>query len=260
MTFEEFDKAGSHELRAEAKTCFENDLGMTGSWDRRAARLIEAQFYMQELDRRDEDKERQHSRRIEKRDLLLEVWVIALICGEIILSVVGIWLAIKQGNDDDTLMEKQTAVLEGLSKSMNTTLETMKSVNDRMAVEIARSAQGQLSFSIDVPRRTIILSNHTNFDVTVWGYQLESRQPVLEKQPVPVARGGSAELPGDALMAEARASKKESLGLTFLVKDDIGNEFVTEGLIVNIMPNGSVGGGETNPFTRAKKWSEDSKR
>jgi hypothetical protein len=53
MTFEEFEKASLRQLRAETKSLFDAAQEMGGgSGERRSASLIEAQFYMQELDRR----------------------------------------------------------------------------------------------------------------------------------------------------------------------------------------------------------------
>jgi len=85
MTFEEFENATDEELKAEAKNCFETS---GGTWDRMTKHLLEAQFYMQELDRRGDAVERKHIRGIERRELILELIIIALILGEIVL---GLW-------------------------------------------------------------------------------------------------------------------------------------------------------------------------
>jgi hypothetical protein len=99
MTFEQMEKAKRPELRAEAKKCFEIAQDNATVNEYQAAKMLEAQFYMQELDRR-------HDSWIERRDFWLELAVIMLILAEIILSVYGIRLAIKQGHDEDLLMDK----------------------------------------------------------------------------------------------------------------------------------------------------------
>jgi hypothetical protein len=57
MTFEVFEKAKARELRTQAKVCFDGAQEMAGgAWERRLAKLIEAQFYMAEIDRRHDNK------------------------------------------------------------------------------------------------------------------------------------------------------------------------------------------------------------
>lgn len=47
MTFEEFAKADSDKLTEMAKACFDNSQEMAGgAWERRVAKLLEAQFYV----------------------------------------------------------------------------------------------------------------------------------------------------------------------------------------------------------------------
>jgi len=119
MTFEQFERASPEELKAQAKQCFDliNDAQIVNEFQ--VAKLLEAQFYMQELDRREDS-------RIAIRDFRLEVAVIALIFIEIILSVAGILLAIKQGNGEDKLMDKQNTILANLQNSTSDTGEAMK--------------------------------------------------------------------------------------------------------------------------------------
>jgi hypothetical protein len=53
MTFEEFEKATPDDLRVEAKQCFDRG-NENPSWGGGPTLLVQAQFYMQELDRREE--------------------------------------------------------------------------------------------------------------------------------------------------------------------------------------------------------------
>jgi hypothetical protein len=119
MTFEEFEKAKDHDLKRETKNCFDrfNDPNL-GSLDKPAI-LLEAQFYMQELGRREDS-------RIASRDFLLEGGVIFLIFIEIMLSIYGVKLALKQGTDEDRLMDKQNAILTNLQNSTADTAAAMK--------------------------------------------------------------------------------------------------------------------------------------
>ncbi|MGH9647894.1 MAG: hypothetical protein ACRD4E_13875 [Bryobacteraceae bacterium] len=105
MTFGEFEKAKPKALREMARECFDRaqDPSMCSSPEASNALMAEAQFYMAEMDRR-------KGSWIALRDFALEIVVIVLIGGEIML-------AIKQGKDEDTLMDKQNGILTTLQKS-----------------------------------------------------------------------------------------------------------------------------------------------
>src|ERR1700687_6169780 len=102
MTFEEYEKASKRVLRAQAKESFDQ-ANQNASWGGAPTLLLQAQFYMQELDRR-------HDSLISLRDLILEIIVISLIGGEI-------WLGWRQGTDEALLMNRQNKILANLDKS-----------------------------------------------------------------------------------------------------------------------------------------------
>jgi hypothetical protein len=87
----------------------------------RLAYLMEAQFYQTELDWRQEERDRRHDSRVEWRSFGLEIAVIVLILGEIILSVYGIRLPIKEAKDDALVMDRQNNILSNLQTSTQTT-------------------------------------------------------------------------------------------------------------------------------------------
>ena len=111
MNFEEYEKATRSTLRAQAKRCFDI-ANADPSWGGSPALLLQAQFYMQELDRR-------HDSWISLRDLMLEILVILLISGEF-------WLGWRQGIDEDALMNKQDAILANLEKSTSATADLVR--------------------------------------------------------------------------------------------------------------------------------------
>ena len=93
MTFEEFEKAKPRELRAKAKSYFEAAQAPGHTGERVTSFLLEAQFYMGEIDRR-------HDSWISLRDLVLEIVVILLIGWEIF-----------EGNKQASVLDKQLTVL-----------------------------------------------------------------------------------------------------------------------------------------------------
>jgi hypothetical protein len=111
MRAEDFDKATIRQLQARADTCFDlagspleepkflNPGGMPGDvGDAAKLRLLlEAQFYVAAVVRKRDEK-------VARRDFWLEVAVIILIGIEIILSIIGIRIAIKEGKDQATIL------------------------------------------------------------------------------------------------------------------------------------------------------------
>lgn len=106
MTFEEFEKAKPEELKQTAKSCFDMLGASSGSWDRKAVKLIEAQFYLSEIDRRNAEIERQEDRRIASRSHRMELIIIALIIGEIVIGIFGIWLGFREGKEQAVILER----------------------------------------------------------------------------------------------------------------------------------------------------------
>ena len=116
MTFEQFENAKSKELRAESKACFDHamDAGGGGAWELRAAKLLEAQFYMSELDRR-------HDGNIARRDFRMELVVIALIGLELVAASVGMLIGVRESNEQAKLLQKQTTAIENVEKAARNT-------------------------------------------------------------------------------------------------------------------------------------------
>lgn len=112
MNFEEFEKAKAADLKRMAKERFEESQSESLLGEQKVSLLLEAQFYVSELDRR-------ISGRIAIRDLVLEIIVIVMIGLEILL-------AIKQGKDEDRSMDKQNAILGSLQQSTSATASTMQ--------------------------------------------------------------------------------------------------------------------------------------
>jgi hypothetical protein len=267
MTFEEFEHADGEQLRQLAKACYEEGSGI-GSWDQRAAKLLEAQFYEQELDRREENRERAHTRWAEGRSFLLEVAVIVLILGEIALSIYGIELAIKQGNDEDALMIKQNAVLEQVERNMAATAsllraeeETMQATNSAIRAQLARMSQVNLSVDIDIAKKTYTLLNYSASEIQVWGRSFNSKKAVFFTKPMTAGRGQSVSIPADEFVDLLSGSKSTrdtapTIPVTIFLTDDLGNKFVWRAEHAVTWNDGKFGG-ITSPTAgvRMEDWS-----
>ena len=80
MNTEEFEKATEKDLRRNANECF--DKLRDGGSQEHPALLLSAQFYMDEIERREHD-------RVARRDLVLELVVILLIGLELYFGITG---------------------------------------------------------------------------------------------------------------------------------------------------------------------------
>jgi hypothetical protein len=159
MTYEQYEKAKKRELKAEAKKCFDIAQHPATLNEYQAAKLLEAQFYMQELDRR-------HDSWISWRDFVLEAIVIALIGCEIVLG------------------SKQDAVLNNLEKSASATagtLQALQSIVTALSVDVVANPD----------QNTIIISNRGNTNLEIWGFKLNNEPDVFYRTPVMLTRGGS---------------------------------------------------------------------
>lgn len=230
MTFEEFEKADKRVLRARIKACFEDaqEGGRYHNTDRVPERLLEAQFYMQELDRR-------YDSWIAWRDLVLEVVVIALIGWEI-------HLAIQQGHDEDVLMGKQNAILTNLESSTQATAAQLKEqLAEQYRVFINPQPNG---FS------GITLYNNSKSEISLWGLRVGRNPPV--KNP----RGSSviAEHTAEPIVFRdyyLRLPTEMLITYDLYLKNAPGEEFIWSG---RIDYNGEIGRPPDGAL-RAEKWS-----
>lgn len=191
MSFDEFEKATDDDLKAEAKRCFDESRALTpADLHYKAPLMLEAQFYMQERDRRD-------SSRVALRDLRLELVVIGLIGIEIVLSIVGIVIAVREGNAQATLTEKQTGILTSLQQSSSDTAQTLKgllettgkmnesasstagtlghlqstteAMNKAVQAQLSLFYQPSVSALFDMSTKRILLTNSGRTNVTIAG-------------------------------------------------------------------------------------------
>jgi hypothetical protein len=223
MTFKEFEKASKQQLREEAKTCFEraNDQNQT---ELRLIALTEAQFYMQELDRR-------HDGWIATRDLILEIVVIVLIGGEILFGD-------RAARDQGELMKSQTAVLQKLKESASATADTLtalKSTTEVMNVAMQRQLalfyDVALVVTIDNGTKRMTFSNTGRTNIVLFGLKLGDGEAIFEKEGRTVSPTAAYQI--DASESYASIAKRFAKGAGGLipfdvyVKNEKGEEFTT---------------------------------
>jgi hypothetical protein len=67
---------------------------------------LKLKVYLSEIDRRQAEIERQEDRRIASRSHRMELIIIALIVGEIVIGIFGIWLGFREGKEQAAILER----------------------------------------------------------------------------------------------------------------------------------------------------------
>jgi hypothetical protein len=117
MTYEEFVRVPQGDLERKASDCFSK--AVTADDQQKSALLLEAQFYMGEIERRDQA-------RISRRDVLLEVFIIVLIVVEILIALYNLRFSVIEAANQTSLTERQAGILDQLQKSATATADTLK--------------------------------------------------------------------------------------------------------------------------------------
>src|SRR2546430_2111051 len=121
MRIDEYQQKSNNELRGMADECFRR-MDVCGPLDRPAL-LLEAQFYMNEIGQRDDA-------RIAKRDFMLELIVIALICFEIIIAFVEGYGQEKILSHMDTSTAATAATMTDLQKAQHDSVTALIKLTD----------------------------------------------------------------------------------------------------------------------------------
>jgi len=138
MRITDFQQKTEDELLQLAEDCF---IAMdTAGVEQKPAYLLQAQIYMNQAAKLNDSHVADRDFKMAKRSFKLEVWVIVLIGIEIVLSIVGLWYGIREGN-------KQVAVLSQLNTSATATAKASEVQADALPklVEEQRNSLSSLS-------------------------------------------------------------------------------------------------------------------
>jgi hypothetical protein len=195
MTFDEFEEANEESLRRETKVCFDKyNNPYTGGLDKPAL-LLEAQFYIQELGRREDS-------RIARRDFRMELIVILLIGLELVTAVL---LAIWGSREQDRANQKQLSALvqmQGVLQNLNTssqttaaTLSQLKAVTETMNGAIQKQVglfyDVELNIVYEKNSKTLTVSNNGRTNVVIWGVKVDDREKEMMKEPQIIPPNGT---------------------------------------------------------------------
>lgn len=228
MTFEEFQTAQNIQLLYATKQCFDRYNDVRVGADDKAGVLLEAQFYIQELGRREDSK-------IARRDFRMELIVIVLIGLELVTAVgLAIWGSRQQTHDVNQQLAawgKIQGILSELQTSSGATAQTLVSLqsttqtmNDRIGLELGRMGQTAIDWDFNVEAKKADIVNRGNVDLKLWGYKVPGEQARFFKSPLLLRRGEHAHVPSLLNdMKNGNGTWQDSLEI--YARDDFGNEF-----------------------------------
>jgi hypothetical protein len=240
MTFEEYEKASKGVLRAQAKECFDQ-ANQNPSWGGAPTLLLQAQFYMQELDRR-------HDSFISLRDLILEIIVISLIGGEI-------WLGLRQGTDEGLLMDRQNKILANLDKSTAATATLVQKELDlqyKLLPNVEYNGEGEIA-----------LYNNSKSDVSLWGVKIGNMQPRIKNgRSIVISDHNMWPIHfrdyNPQLLVRTAGSTPTAFPVELYLKDASGQEFVWRGQLTSKKQSGNLSGSPSGAIV-AEPWSQSVK-
>lgn len=166
-------------------------------WTDQGPILSEAQFYLDEIERREGREERRRQSRIGFRDFILEVIVIVLIGLEIIFGIVGgnqqlaALKRLKDGSDQQLALLQtmntsagQTAtILKNLSDEQNQaltaqqqTLQIITQMNGALQAQLGLSYVPELTLTYNESQKSLLFQNFGKMNISLFGTKV-SDQP-----------------------------------------------------------------------------------
>jgi hypothetical protein len=218
--------------------------------------LSEAQFYIDEIERRIAEAERRKQSRIGARDFVLELVVIILIGLELYFGIVG-------GNNQlavlqtlKTSADQQLGVLQKLNTSADETAKILKALGDKQDVALTAQQQtlqltGQMNGALQTqlglnfapaltlvyqePQKQLTFMNLGKTEVFVWGTKDNGKTDMLP-EPRIIVGGASYSLPVDDLLkaASQRIPKggSETLPYEVYLKTANGKKYIAKFLVI----------------------------
>jgi hypothetical protein len=151
------------ELLQAADECF-IDIEKSAAWqEMHTAKLLRAQLFMNEVDRRENDRVSERDFRMAKRSYKMEIWVIVLIGLELLSALVGLWYSVHEGNLQASIlghMDNSTAATSNTLKEQGGLLETMNT-NTADTVTAMQKLQAQQNDSLVAQKNSLTTLRNT---------------------------------------------------------------------------------------------------
>lgn len=218
MRLAELEKLKKKELRWKADEAFQK------ADEKGPGYFMEAQFYVQELDRR-------HDSWISTRDLILEVVIIAMIGWEI-------YMGYHQERDQATNFTAQQAVLGQMLTSARATADTLtslatttNSMNTALQKQLALFYDVSLNVLYEAGTKRINVVNQGRTNVQLWSVQFAGAPPIIDTEGRNIEANGAGwefdvTQQYDALRAQTIVGRQRTrVPLELYVKNARGEEF-----------------------------------
>ncbi len=204
MQVKEIEKLSPRELRQRADAVFAK------ADEKGPSYLIEAQFYMQELSRREDSK-------IARRDFRMELIVILLIGLEIVI-------ALYEGHEQTNLIASQTQILQNLQTS---TKNTADALTEELALEY------KVSVNLGPNSDQLSIFNNSKNEITIWGMKIDGRPAkATPNSPISIPANGMANVMIERLYPAffGKLSRTEYVGLpvTVYIKGSNSREYIVQ--------------------------------
>jgi hypothetical protein len=241
--------------------------------------LSEAQFYIDEIERRAGDAERQKQSKIARRDLILELVVIVLIGLELYFGIVG-------GNQQLSVLQKlnasadqQLGVLQKLNASAGDTAKILKSLREEQDLLLATQQQTlqltgqmngalqtqlglnfapQLTLIYDEPQKSLVYQNFGKTNMFMWGTKQSGVAAEMLSEPRIIVPGGAFKVPvEDQLIAESQRVPKgtsETLRIEAYLKTANGKKYTASYLLIFASKNDALTLGVQSVGIRPEGW------
>jgi hypothetical protein len=163
------------ELLESADECFV-DIEKAAHWQElHTAKLMRAQLFMSELDRRDNANVAARDLSMAQRSYVMEAWVIILIGLELIIALVGLWYGIHEGNQQASIlghMEQSASATAEILRGQGATLGTMNQ-NTAETVAAMQKLQVQQNDSLTAQKDSLATLKNTLKSITQMETALE---------------------------------------------------------------------------------------
>ncbi len=262
MNLDELSQMSVEELRRTANERL-GALDGAGMLDRGPI-LSEAQFYIDEIERRSAESERRKQSRVGVRDLILELVVIILIGLELYFGIVGGNKQLAVLQTLKTSADQQLGVLQNLNTSAGETAKIMRSLREEQDIVLATQQQTlqltaqmngalqtqlglnfapALTLVYDESKKLLNLQNYGKTNLFLWGVK-ENGVTEMFPQPRIVAPTTEFSFPADSILTREspRVPKgnAEAFPLDVYLKTANGKKYLATYSVIAIWKNDAL--------------------
>jgi len=253
LTLEQLQQLSDEQITRRVNDLLSPNGGIGNPFMAQPADFIAAQFYVSELDRRENRRANAERDRIETKrrrvDLGLELLIVAIIGLELILAIWGAHQQSKDAAQELKALADMEGVLSNLQQTSQATANTMTTL-EKTTETMNGAIQNQLALSYDpsvlvkyTPTHQLDVLNNGGTNITLWGSKLGDQAPVFLKVPSVLPRNAGYEFDAEAMYNQffERFQKEGSVSVPYeiYVKNDLGRKYLVDCTLTSV--TGSYG-------------------